>query len=221
MTDVRQFVDQVLDEARSAHPGVEFGITLSLANALLLPKGADKLWRPDADGRVGYYSGDVYRDCLVDEIPNTEPAPIDYLVIVSPVYGTSDAAGEPTHQPSPPDTSYRRLLVGGPVARTYSGPGAFGCELHPVLGEVADELSLFRVGIVGHRSEEPAAADLDESDDGDTAVAVEHVPGAGLGGCLHLRHGGPVLHHEPHCTTCRRHRRPRPRSWGVRAVLLE
>lgn len=92
MTDVRQFVDQVLDEARSAHPGVEFGITLSLANALLLPKGADKLWRPDADGRVGYYSGDVYRDCLVDEIPNTEPAPIDYLVIVSPVYGTSGAA---------------------------------------------------------------------------------------------------------------------------------
>lgn len=39
MTDVRQFVDQVLDEARSAHPGVEFGITLSLANAAAAAEG--------------------------------------------------------------------------------------------------------------------------------------------------------------------------------------
>lgn len=38
------------------------------------------------------HSGHVYRDCLVDEIPNTEPSPIDYLVIVSPECGTSAAA---------------------------------------------------------------------------------------------------------------------------------
>lgn len=94
MTDVtvHELVDQVLDTAQAAHPGVEFGITLSLENALRLPKDADKLWRPDAEGRIGYYAGHVYRDCLVDEIPSTEPAPIDFLVIVSPVYGTSSAA---------------------------------------------------------------------------------------------------------------------------------
>ncbi|HPU40769.1 MAG TPA: hypothetical protein PLS63_14455 [Microthrixaceae bacterium] len=89
---VQQLVDQVLDTAQAAHPGVEFGITLSLANALLLQKDSDKLWRKDADGREGYYSGHVYRDCLVDEIPSEEPAPIDFLVIVSPVYGTSSEA---------------------------------------------------------------------------------------------------------------------------------
>lgn len=91
-TAVQELVDQVLDVARSAHSGAEFGITLSLANALMLPKEADKLWRPDANGRAGYYKGHVYRDALVTEIPETEPAPIDYLVIVSPVRGTSDAA---------------------------------------------------------------------------------------------------------------------------------
>lgn len=89
---VQQLVDQVLDTAQAAHPSVEFGITLSLANALLLQKDSDKLWRKDADGREGYYSGHVYRDCLVDEIPSEEPAPIDFLVIVSPVYGTSSEA---------------------------------------------------------------------------------------------------------------------------------
>ncbi|OJU45365.1 MAG: hypothetical protein BGN98_09300 [Microbacterium sp. 69-7] len=94
MTAVPQLVDQVLDQAQAAHPGVEFGITLSLANSLLLPKDGDKLWRPDSQGRIGYYSGHVYRDCLVDAIPSEKPAPIDYLVIVSPVYGTSDAAEE-------------------------------------------------------------------------------------------------------------------------------
>lgn len=94
MTDVQQLVDRMLDEAQAAHPGVEFGITLSLANALLLPKEGDKLWREDSQGRMGYYRGHVYRDCLVDEVPNVGAAPIDYLVIVSPVYGTSDAAEE-------------------------------------------------------------------------------------------------------------------------------
>lgn len=89
---VQQLVDQVLDTAQAAHPGVEFGITLSLANALLLQKDSDKLWRKGADGRQGYYSGHVYRDCLVDEVPSEEPAPIDFLVIVSPVYGTSSEA---------------------------------------------------------------------------------------------------------------------------------
>lgn len=89
---VHQLVDQVLDAAQAAHPGVEFGITLSLANALLLPKHSDKLWRKNARGGEGYYTGHVYRDCLVTEIPNVEPAPIDFLVIVSPVYGTSPEA---------------------------------------------------------------------------------------------------------------------------------
>lgn len=94
MTAVHQLVDQVLDQAQAAHPGVEFGITPSLANSLLLPKEGDKLWRPNAEGRVGYYSGHVYRDCLVDATPSEEPAPIDFLVIVSPVYGASAAAEE-------------------------------------------------------------------------------------------------------------------------------
>ena len=102
---VQQLVDQVLDAAQAAHPGVEFGITLSLANALLLQKDSDKLWRKDADGRQGYYSGHVYRDCIVDEIPSEEPAPIDFLVIVSPVYGTSPvlrrpALGRDRHDPA-------------------------------------------------------------------------------------------------------------------------
>lgn len=89
---VQQLVDQVLDTAQAAHPGVEFGIALSLANALLLPKDSNKLWRKDADGRQNYYRGHVYRDCLVNGIPGEEPAPIDFLVIVSPVYGTSPEA---------------------------------------------------------------------------------------------------------------------------------
>lgn len=72
--------------------GVELVTTLSLANALQLPKDADKLWRTDAEGRFGYYNGHVYRDALVTEIPNTESEPIDYLVVVSPVRGTSEAA---------------------------------------------------------------------------------------------------------------------------------
>lgn len=82
----------MLDTAQAAHPGVEFGIALSLANALLLPKDSNKLWRKDADGRQNYYRGHVYRDCLVNGIPGEEPAPIDFLVIVSPVYGTSPEA---------------------------------------------------------------------------------------------------------------------------------
>lgn len=86
---VQQLVDQVLDTAQAAHPGAEFSITLSLDNALRLPKESDKLWRKDADGREGYYSGHVYRDCLVQEVPSVEPGPIDFLVIVSPVHGTS------------------------------------------------------------------------------------------------------------------------------------
>ncbi len=92
MPTLHQLVDQVLDTAQAAHPGVEFGITLSLANALLLPKDSDKLWRKDNDGRDNYYRGHVYRDCLVNEVPNVDPAPIDFLVAVTPVYGTSPEA---------------------------------------------------------------------------------------------------------------------------------
>ena len=43
--NVQQLVDQVLDTAQAAHPGAEFSITLSLDNALRLPKESDKLWR--------------------------------------------------------------------------------------------------------------------------------------------------------------------------------
>ena len=67
--------------------GAEFGITLTLANALLLPKDSDTLWR-----NGGAYHGHVYRDCLVTEIPTEEPAPIDHLVVASPVVGTSAEA---------------------------------------------------------------------------------------------------------------------------------
>lgn len=92
MTSVHQLVDQVLDAAQAAHPGAEFGITLSLANALSLPKHADKLFRENANGQMGYYRGHVYRDCLVTEIPNVDPAPIDILVTATPVSGTSPEA---------------------------------------------------------------------------------------------------------------------------------
>lgn len=92
MTNVQQLVDQALDAARAAHPGVEFGITLSLGNALLLPMDSDKLVRPTSDGGTGYYRGHVYRDCLVHEIPTGEDAPIDVLVAITPVAGTSAAA---------------------------------------------------------------------------------------------------------------------------------
>ncbi|WP_242089962.1 hypothetical protein [Microbacterium lacticum] len=90
--NVQQLVDQVLDTAQAAHPGAEFSITLSLDNALRLPKESDKLWRKDADDREGYYSAHVYRDCLVQEVPSVEPGPIDHLVIVGPVSNTSAAA---------------------------------------------------------------------------------------------------------------------------------
>lgn len=86
-THVQQLVDAVLDRAAAEHPGAEFGITLTLANALLLPKDSDTLWR-----NGGAYHGHVYRDCLVTEIPTEEPAPIDHLVVASPVVGTSAEA---------------------------------------------------------------------------------------------------------------------------------
>lgn len=85
MTPVQQLVDAVLDHAQTQHPGAEFGITL--ANALLLPKDTDKLVRGS-----GYYRGHVYRDCLVTEVPTQETAPIDHLVVVMPVAGTSAEA---------------------------------------------------------------------------------------------------------------------------------
>lgn len=72
---VQQLVDQVLDTAQAAHPGVEFGITLSLANALLLQKDSDKLWRKDAEQAVTYY-GDLRTGAIATTLPDdvqTEP----------------------------------------------------------------------------------------------------------------------------------------------------
>lgn len=97
-TNVRRLVDQALDTAQAAHPGIEFSITLSAANALLLPKDSDKLWRPNSEGRMGYFRGHVYRDCLVDDILDPGPAPIDFLVIVSPVHvAGSETDNVPTY----------------------------------------------------------------------------------------------------------------------------
>lgn len=53
----------MLDHARSSHPGAEWTLT----STLLLPMDSDKLFR-EVDGRLGYYRGHVYRDCLVVEI---------------------------------------------------------------------------------------------------------------------------------------------------------
>ena len=94
MMSVQQLLDQALDTARAAHPGVEFAITLSHANALSLPKDTGGLWRDDPDMRQDFYHGHVYRDCLVTEVPSLGSAPIDFLVIVSPVSGTSAQADD-------------------------------------------------------------------------------------------------------------------------------
>ena len=92
-TSVQQLVDEVLEAAQSAHPGVEFDVTLSDVNALFLPKEADKLFR-EVGGRTGYYRGHVYRDCLVTGTPSLEAAMIDHLVIIAPVIGTSALADQ-------------------------------------------------------------------------------------------------------------------------------
>jgi hypothetical protein len=57
-----------LPQARRAHPGVEFSIAIAAEQLLLLPKDSDRLWRSDAQGRLGFYRVHVYRDCEVNEV---------------------------------------------------------------------------------------------------------------------------------------------------------
>lgn len=94
---VQQLVDRAIDLARAAHPGVEYGIGISLANAFNLPKHDDRIY-DEVDGRPGYIKGYVYRDCLVNAIPAGEgDAPIDFLIFLSPVAGKSPAGDSADH----------------------------------------------------------------------------------------------------------------------------
>ncbi|WP_102191264.1 hypothetical protein [Microbacterium aurantiacum] len=88
-TPLQELVDAMLDDAQATHPGIEFSITLSPANSLLLHRDADRLNRPTADGREGYYVSHVYRDCMVWDQPIYE-----HLVIVGPVTGTIPEADD-------------------------------------------------------------------------------------------------------------------------------
>lgn len=66
--DVEQVLDAMLDQATAAHPGVEWSITVAEEQAARIPVHSTKLWR-EVNGRMGYYAGHVYRDCLVDAMP--------------------------------------------------------------------------------------------------------------------------------------------------------
>lgn len=65
---VQEMVDAMLEQARRAHPGVEFSIAVAAEQVLLLPKDSDRLWRSDAQGRLGFYRVHVYRDCEINEV---------------------------------------------------------------------------------------------------------------------------------------------------------
>ena len=94
---VQELVDRAIDLARAEHPGVEYGIGISLANAFNLPKHGDKLYA-EVDGRPGHISGYIYRDCLVNAVPAGEgAAPIDFLVFLTPVAGVSSEGDSADH----------------------------------------------------------------------------------------------------------------------------
>lgn len=66
--DVAEVLDAMLDRVRAEHPGVEWSITVAEEQAARVPVDGNKLWRA-VNGRMGYYAGHVYRDCLVDVLP--------------------------------------------------------------------------------------------------------------------------------------------------------
>jgi hypothetical protein len=82
--DTQGLVDEMLDEAEAAHPGVEYAITLAGAQTLVLPRHSTKLER-EVNGREGAYNVHVYRDSGVTGVLGDYP---DWLVSVGPVVGT-------------------------------------------------------------------------------------------------------------------------------------
>ena len=78
---VQQMVDELLDQVRAEHPGVEFSIVLSVQESLLLPMHGDKLWRG-----AGYYRGHVYRDCLVESVGQDDVVVLVALDGAAPTY---------------------------------------------------------------------------------------------------------------------------------------
>lgn len=86
---VPDLVDQVLAAARAVNPEADYGITLSLANARLLPRESERLVRGNR-----FYVGHVYNDCLVQGIPDGEPNSLGSMVVVAPVLGSSRQVGD-------------------------------------------------------------------------------------------------------------------------------
>ena len=66
--DVMSILDAMLDQAQAGHPGGEWQIAVPEEQAMRVPVHSTKLWR-EVHGRMGYYAGHVYRDCLVDVLP--------------------------------------------------------------------------------------------------------------------------------------------------------
>lgn len=67
-TAVVTFVDAMLDRALIDYPYVdEWEIAVSPEQEACIPIHSDKLVRT-VNGRLGYYSGHVYRDCMVEDI---------------------------------------------------------------------------------------------------------------------------------------------------------
>jgi len=113
---VQQMVDALIDRARAEHPGVEFSIFISPQESLLLPKDGDKLWRPDDQGRMGYYNGHVYRDCLVEPIGGDDVVALVALDLAAPTYYGLLITGEVT-MTSP----YQHDVDAGPLDHTEPG----------------------------------------------------------------------------------------------------
>ena len=80
--DVQRMTDELLARARRSHPGVEFSIAIDQTLSLLLPKTADRIYRT-INGRLGYYAGHVYDDCLVQEMDH--PAEAADVITLVPV----------------------------------------------------------------------------------------------------------------------------------------
>lgn len=88
---IQQLVDAMIERCRAEHPGVEFSIFVSPPDSLLLPKDGDKLWRG-----AGYFTGHVYRDCMVEPLGGDDVVALVALDAAAPTYYGMLRTGEVT-----------------------------------------------------------------------------------------------------------------------------
>jgi len=94
---VQQVVDDALDLARAAHPGVEFVLMLDAKPAAELPRHSEVLRRRNAKGMWGTFKVHVYRDVAVESVDTPNPD----RAVLSPhadVLDSGRTRGVPTYE---------------------------------------------------------------------------------------------------------------------------